>query len=187
MYKIDVSEPNINLAEARAEVKKNPDLYRADVVSLISKRKIEGIRFGTCYIHDEQIKKMLHEILENDTLALDIRVQTLYEILTEQKTPTDVKKIWLNYLLDNLDIFKNMCITMYSIDSQAKRNQYLDKLVKKISMPLTNKNWVYFIEMVVLYPENKKVIDIIKNEIGSGNDEFFKQAGQKCIEYLKAE
>lgn len=187
MDKIDLSEPKIDLAKTRALVEKNLDLYRPDVVSLISKHKIEGIRFGRCYIHDEQIKKMLHEILENDTLAFDIRIQTLYEILTEQKTPTDVKEIWLNYLLDNLVIFKNMCIKMYSIDSQARGKQYLDELIAKISTPLVNKNWVYFIELVAMYSEKKKVIDIIKNEIGSGNDEFFKQAGQKCLEYLKAE
>lgn len=187
MCKVDLSKLKFDLAETRVEVKKNLDLYRADVISLISQRKIEGIRFGRCYIQDEQIKRMLHEILENDTLAFDIRVQTLYEILTEEKTPIDVKEIWLNYLLDNRVIFKNMCIKMYSIDSPVRKNPYLDDLVKKVAMPLTNKNWVYFIELVVLYSENKKVIDIIKNEIGSGNDKFFKQAGRKCLDFLKAE
>jgi len=188
MCKIDLSDPKIDLAEARALVEKNLDLYRADVVSLISNQEIVGIRFGRCFLHDKEIQKMLHDILENETLDFALRVQSLYEILMEPETPTDVKEIWLNYLLDNLDIFKNMCKRAYSLENKDTKDKYYQKLVHiKIPKTKVNKKWVYLIELAILYSGDEEIRNIIYRQIHDSVDSFLIHAGEKCLEYLKAE
>ncbi len=188
MCGVDLSETIINLDEARALVEKNPSLYREKVVSLISKKKIEGIRFGRCFINDEEVQKMLHDILGDETLDLAVRIQALYEVLIEQETPNNLKEYWLDFLVRNHLKFKSMCEKLYSLENEDAKSTYHKKLNdKKIPQTPANKKWVYFIELVALFRDDKKVANIINEQVSKSYDLFLKQAGKKCLEFLKTE
>lgn len=47
--------------------------------------------------------------------------------------------------------------------------------------------WVYFWELVILYSGDEEIRNIISKQIHDSVDSFLIYAGEKCLEYLKAE
>lgn len=191
MCKIDLSKIKLDLGlpKTRELVEKSLFRYREQVVSLISKHDTNGIRFGRCFPKDEDIQKMLHDIPGDEKLKLDVRIQALYEILkTDQETPNNLKEKWMDSFLKDHVNFKNMCKRAYLLENKNTEDEYFQELVNiKIPQAKANKKWIYLIELAILYRGDKEIKNIINKQINASVDSFLIHAGEKCLEYLKAE
>ena len=178
----------MGLDKAREFIAENAHQYIEEVWSLITKQKVEGIRFGRCFISDKNVREKLQEICDNETLDLGIRVQALYEILTENQTPSGFKETWLSFLLKNHIKFEAICKIAYSLNTDDDRNNYFEKLIQnKIINTPANKKWLYLVEIVILYKINNIVTNIINEQLDDRGDSFLNIAGKKCLEFLKTE
>lgn len=177
-----------DLNSARKEVRQDQEKYRNEIKDLISNRQIEGIIFGRCYLDDEEIYNMLYQLIDDDQLDLLIRIQALYEILTEDSTAEEQKEKWFRYLLSDIDKFAEICTKCYSIKEDYNKEKYFGNLKeKKILDTPVNKKWVYLIELIALFREKTEIREIIRRYSGgNNNDAFLKKVAEECLRYLEA-
>ena len=188
MKKINELLSEMGLDKAREFVAQNATQYRTEVHSLIADQIVEGICFGRCFFPDKDIKEMLYDLCDNTALDFEIRFQAIYEVLTEQETPDDLKETWLKLILKNHEEFRGICKKTYSLDTDINIDNYFKKLINnKIPETPSNKKWVYFIELVILFRTMDNIPNIINTQIEGSSDSFLKEAGNECLAFLKAE
>ena len=125
--KIDLKDlvKNVDLKKTRQTVRDNYDAYFAQVKKLIGNKEHNGLKFARIFLEDEEIYKAVQQILQDENLDFSLRIQALYEILTENKTPERIKEEWLSYLIERLDQFRELCLYMYQISDLQKREKYV--------------------------------------------------------------
>ncbi len=177
---------NVDLIKTRQTVRDNYNAYFAEVKKLIDNKEHDGLKFARIYLEDEEIYKSVQQILQDENLDFSLRIQALYEILTENKTPERIKEEWLSYLIEHLDQFRELCLYMYQIGDFQKRENYLDKLVsRKIKNTVANKKWLYFIELIAMSQNEKRIIKFLESYLETEGDSFVRKAAQKCLDKLR--
>ena len=131
---------------------------------------------------------MLYDLCDNETLDFEIRFQAIYEILTEPKTPDELKETWFQFILTNREEFQTMCKKYYRLDTDANIDYYFKKLINnKVPATPPNKKWAYLIELVILFRTMDNIQNIINTQIEDSSDSFLIEAGEKCLALIKAE
>ena len=186
MFQIGKLLKEKGLKDARNQVQENPKQYKNAIKKLILDRKLEGVAFGRFYLDDPEIKHILDTIMDDERLGLSLRIQALYEILTEESTPEVQKEKGL-ILFSDIDKFKEICIQAYDTNNDDKKEAYQKNLIKeKIPNTPLNKKWVYLFELVVLYREKPETKQLL-SDCEKYPDNFMKKVVKQCLEYLKAE
>jgi len=183
--KIDLKDlvRNVGLKKARQTVRDNYNAYFAQVKKLIGNKENDGLKFARIFLEDERIHTAVQQILQDENLDFSLRIQALYEILTENKTPERIKEEWLSYLVTHLDQFRELCLYMYQIDDLQKREKYLEMLInQKITNTADNKKWLYYVELIAMSQNKKRTKQILESYLEMESDLFVKKAAQKCLD-----
>lgn len=186
--KIDLKDlaKDIDIKKARQTVRDNYDAYFVQVKKLIGNKEHDGLKFARIFLEDREIYKAVQQILQDENLDLSIRIQALYEILTEDKTQERIKEKWLIYLTGHLDQFRDLCLHMYEISDGRKEEKYIAELIShKIKTTADNKKWIYFVELLAISQNKKGIKQFLESHLETESDSFIKKAAQKCLDKLQ--
>jgi hypothetical protein len=178
------------LNKQRLLIEKDKKRYWDEIKKLIfADSKIKyfvGINFARYYLDEENVPERLEQIIDDDSntqniIDIQIKIQAIYEYLTELPASIKKKEKWFDFLLSHKTEYKETLfdvvygnVVSYEMKYETIKNKYNKTQSNK------EKLWLYILELYLCEINKDNVRDILLHHIND-EDKFIGEVASKIL------